>query len=115
MLLPHAPARGRSHGPIQAFGRPPGSGRLPRSSREELTIRSTQYHLESWSRHEWSWCRRRCSKRPRGGMRVIYYFVQRRSCIYLIDVYSKRSKENLTRAEENGLRAVARALRGEGQ
>jgi hypothetical protein len=54
------------------------------------------------------------SEGTRGGMRVIYYFVQRRSCIYLIDVYSKRSKDNLTRAEEIGLRAVARVLRGEG-
>ena len=48
-----------------------------------------------------------------GGTRVIYYFIQGKDRIYLIEVYSKGVKDNLTRAEENGLREVARLLEGE--
>jgi hypothetical protein len=42
-----------------------------------------------------------------GGTRVIYYFIQRK------EVYAKGVKDDLTRAEENGLREVARVLEGE--
>ena len=48
-----------------------------------------------------------------GGTRVIYYFIQSKDRIYLIDVYAKGVKDDLTRAEENGLREVARVLEGE--
>jgi hypothetical protein len=48
-----------------------------------------------------------------GGTRVIYYFIDRRDRIYLIEVYSKRVKDDLSRADENALRSVARALEGE--
>ncbi|MEQ1857618.1 MAG: hypothetical protein ABL963_14255 [Longimicrobiales bacterium] len=48
-----------------------------------------------------------------GGTRVIYYFIQRNDRIYLIEVYAKRAKDDLTRAVENGLRDVARVLEGE--
>ncbi|MDH3207697.1 MAG: type II toxin-antitoxin system RelE/ParE family toxin [Gemmatimonadota bacterium] len=48
-----------------------------------------------------------------GGTRVIYYFIQRKDRIYLIEVYAKGVKDNLTRAEENGLREAARVLEGE--
>jgi hypothetical protein len=48
-----------------------------------------------------------------GGTRVIYYFIQGRGRIYLIEVYAKGVKDDLTRAEENGLREVAKALEGE--
>jgi hypothetical protein len=48
-----------------------------------------------------------------GGTRVVYYFIQTRSRIYLIDVYSKSVKDDLTRAQENALRAVARVLEEE--
>jgi len=48
-----------------------------------------------------------------GGTRVIYYFIQRKDRIYLIEVYSKGVKDDLTRAEENALREVARVLEGE--
>ena len=48
-----------------------------------------------------------------GGARVIYYFIQRKDRIYLIEVYAKGVKDDLTRAEENGLRQVARVLEGE--
>jgi hypothetical protein len=48
-----------------------------------------------------------------GGTRVIYYFIHRKDRIYLIDVYAKGVRDDLTRAEENGLREVARILEGE--
>ena len=41
---------------------------------------------------------------------MIYYFIQRKDRIYLIDVYAKGAKDNLTRAEERALREFARAL-----
>ena len=44
---------------------------------------------------------------------MIYYFIQRKDRIYLIEVYAKSVKDDLTRAEENGLREVARFLEGE--
>ena len=48
-----------------------------------------------------------------GGTRVIYYLADRRDRIYLLLVYSKTVKDDLTRAEENELRTLARALEGE--
>ena len=48
-----------------------------------------------------------------GGTRVVYYFVDRRDRIYLLLVYAKGVKENLTRAEENELRKLAKALEEE--
>jgi hypothetical protein len=44
---------------------------------------------------------------------VIYYFIQRKDRIYLIEVYAKGVKDDLPRAEENSLREVARILEGE--
>lgn len=48
-----------------------------------------------------------------GGTRVVYYYVERRDRIYLLLVYSKGVKDDLTRAEENELRRLGRALEGE--
>ena len=45
-----------------------------------------------------------------GGTRVIYYLLDRRDRIYLLLVYAKGVKDGLTRAEENELRKLARAL-----
>ena len=45
-----------------------------------------------------------------GGARVIDYFLERRERIYLLLVYAKGAKEDLSRAEENELRQLARAL-----
>ena len=44
---------------------------------------------------------------------MIYYFVDPRDRIYLLLVYTKTTKDDLTRAEENELRGLARALEGE--
>jgi|TARA_B100001971_G_scaffold187474_1_gene188206 hypothetical protein len=48
-----------------------------------------------------------------GGARVVYYFVDRRDRIYLLLVYAKGVKDNLTRTEENELRKLAKALEEE--
>jgi hypothetical protein len=48
-----------------------------------------------------------------GGTRIIYYLVERRERVYLLLVYSKGAKDNLTRAEENELRKLAKILEGE--
>lgn len=48
-----------------------------------------------------------------GGTRVIYYLLDRRDRIYLLLVYAKGVKDDLTRAEENDLRKLARALEAE--
>ena len=48
-----------------------------------------------------------------GGTRVGYYVVERRGRIYLLLVYAKGVKDNLTRAEENELRKLAKALEEE--
>lgn len=44
---------------------------------------------------------------------MIYYFVGERDRIYLLLVYPKSVKDNLTGAEENELRRLAQALEGE--
>jgi len=48
-----------------------------------------------------------------GGTRVVYYLLDRRDRIYLLLVYAKGVKDNLTRAEENELRKLAKALEDE--
>jgi len=48
-----------------------------------------------------------------GGTRVIYYLLDRRDRIYLLLVYAKGVKDDLTRTEENDLRKLARALEEE--
>ena len=48
-----------------------------------------------------------------GGARVVYYFLGRRDRIYLLLVYAKGVKDDLTRAEENELRSLAKALEEE--
>lgn len=43
-----------------------------------------------------------------GGTRVIYYYVDRMDRIYLVLVYAKGAKDDLTQAEENELRKLAK-------
>ena len=49
----------------------------------------------------------------RGGGRVVYYFVDGRGRIYLVEFFSKNVKENLTTAERNALKRMARELEAE--
>lgn len=46
----------------------------------------------------------------RGGGRVVYYYVARLERIYLVAFFAKNVKEDLTRAERNELKRLARAL-----
>lgn len=48
-----------------------------------------------------------------GGTRVIYYLLDQRDRIYLLLVYAKGVKDDLTQAEENELRKLAKALEAE--
>ena len=45
-----------------------------------------------------------------GGARIIYYVVTRRGVLYLIDVYAKSAKEDLTDAEKQEIRRLTAAL-----
>jgi len=45
-----------------------------------------------------------------GGARIIYYVVSRRGVIFLIDVYAKSEKENLSDAESREIRKLVVAL-----
>ncbi len=49
----------------------------------------------------------------RGGVRIVYYYVDRRERVYLVLAYAKNRKDDLTAAEEDELREVARVLDGE--
>jgi hypothetical protein len=50
-----------------------------------------------------------------GGTRVVYYLLAARDRIYLLLVYPKAAKDDLTQAEENELRKLAKALEGDSQ
>jgi hypothetical protein len=49
----------------------------------------------------------------RGGARVIYYYRQSKGRIYLVLVYAKNERENITRAERNAMRTLTAALEDE--
>ena len=46
----------------------------------------------------------------RGGGRVIYFFATRAGAIYLLDVYAKNEKEDLTRDDKKALHAIVKEL-----
>ena len=46
-----------------------------------------------------------------GGVRVIYYFMDRPDLIFLADLYAKNEKENLTHAERNQLQKIASEIK----
>jgi hypothetical protein len=45
-----------------------------------------------------------------GGARIIYYVVTRRGVLYLLDVYAKSAKEDLTDAEKPEIRKLIAAI-----
>jgi len=55
----------------------------------------------------------RGSRGKSGGARIIYYVVSRRGVLYLIDIYAKSAKENLTDAEKHQIRRLVAALEAE--
>jgi hypothetical protein len=48
-----------------------------------------------------------------GGARIIYYVVTRRGVLYLLDVYAKSEKENLSDAEKHEIRKIIAAIEAE--
>jgi hypothetical protein len=48
-----------------------------------------------------------------GGARVIYYVVSRRDVVYLLDVYAKSAKEDLSDAEKREIRRLIGAIEGQ--
>ncbi len=52
----------------------------------------------------------RGGKGKSGGARVIYYVVSRRGVIYLLDVYAKSAKEDLTDGEKKEIRRLIAAI-----
>jgi mRNA-degrading endonuclease RelE of RelBE toxin-antitoxin system len=48
-----------------------------------------------------------------GGARIIYYVVTRRGVLYLLDVYAKSAKEDLTNAEKREIRKLVAAIEAE--
>jgi hypothetical protein len=48
------------------------------------------------------------------GARIIYYVVTRRGVLYLLDVYAKSAKEDLTDAEKREIRHLIAVLEAEG-
>jgi hypothetical protein len=52
----------------------------------------------------------RAARGKSGGARIIYYAMTRRGVVYLIDVYAKSEKEDLTDAESREIRKLIAAL-----
>ena len=50
-----------------------------------------------------------------GGARVIYFHVPEHETIYLVHIYGKSRKSNLTKAEQNTLRPIAHEIRNIGR
>ena len=49
-----------------------------------------------------------------GGARIIYYVVTRRDVLYLLDVYAKSAKEDLSDAEKHEIRQLIAAIEAQG-
>ena len=49
----------------------------------------------------------------RGGVRAVYYFVVRFQSVYMLDIYAKNEKSDLTPADKRELRRIAKALGGD--
>ncbi|MDP6474558.1 MAG: type II toxin-antitoxin system RelE/ParE family toxin [Alphaproteobacteria bacterium] len=51
------------------------------------------------------------AKGKRGGARFIYFYVTRAAIIYLLEVYTKSTKENLTNAERNEYKKLTAVIK----
>jgi hypothetical protein len=48
----------------------------------------------------------------RGGVRAVYYFLVRADLVYMLDIYAKSEKSDLTPADKRELRAIISTLKG---
>jgi hypothetical protein len=46
----------------------------------------------------------------RGGVRAVYYFLVRADFVYMLDIYAKNEKSDLTSADKRELRAIVSML-----
>jgi len=53
----------------------------------------------------------RMGKGKSGGVRVIYFFAPWPDVLYMLDMYAKNQKENLTDAEKNHLKKLAASIK----
>jgi len=53
---------------------------------------------------------RRAGRGKSGGVRTIYYFQPNRNSVYMLAVYAKSQKEDLTSAEKNTLRGIVERI-----
>jgi hypothetical protein len=51
--------------------------------------------------------------RKSGGARIIYYVVTRKAVLYLLDVYAKSAKEDLSDADKREIRGLIAAIEAE--
>jgi len=49
----------------------------------------------------------------RRGARVVYYFIERKGKVYLLDVFAKNERTALTKTEQNEVRTLTRILEEE--
>ena len=56
------------------------------------------------------WARSGMGKR--GGVRAVYSFVVRADLVYMLDIYAKNEKSDLTPADKRELRAIVSTLEG---
>ena len=56
------------------------------------------------------WARSRMGKR--GGVRAVYYFLVRADLVYILDLYAKNEKSDLTPADKREPRAIVSTLEG---
>ena len=49
----------------------------------------------------------------RGGARVVYYYIERKGKVYLLDVFAKNERAALTKAEQNEVRKLTKILEEE--
>jgi len=49
----------------------------------------------------------------RGGVRAVYYFAVRPDIVYMLDIYAKNEKADLTTADRRELRRIAKLLGSE--
>lgn len=56
------------------------------------------------------WARSGMGKR--GGVRAVYYFLVRADLVYMLDIYAKNEKSDLTPGDKRELRAMVSILEG---
>ena len=73
--------------------------RNPRVGRLEAGVRKFRISLEGRGKS--------------GGARVIYYYIERKRRVYLLEVFAKNERTSLTKAEKNRVRRLIGSLEAE--